>query len=37
MQVWMFCKKDDSYNDNLRQEILTNNGRHDAVMTPKWD
>ena len=32
-----FAKKYDSYNDNLRQEIITNNGRYDAVMTPKWD
>ena len=37
MQVWGFCPKYDSYNDNLKQGILTNNGRHDDVMTLKWD
>ena len=37
MQTWGFCKFFDSYNDNLKQGILTNNGRYDTVMTPKWD
>ena len=32
-----FAKKYDLYNDSLKQGILTNNGRSDAVMTPKWD
>ena len=30
-------KKYDSYNDNLKQGILTNNGRHDDIMALKWD
>ena len=32
-----FAKIYDSYNDNLKQGILTNNGRRDAIMTPKWN
>ena len=32
-----FVKNYDSYNDHLKQGILINNGRYDAVLTPKWD
>ena len=31
------AKKYDLYNDNLKQGILTDNDRHDAVLTPKQD
>ena len=32
-----FVNMYDSYSDNLKQGILTNNDRHDAVLTPKLD